>query len=151
MYIGTTITPSQIKIGPYPNRTYTQFIDIHRQYFLCRVQGSIHTHTHFHIIKEGGVILTGKNNKATGLWRVPLENINPQIYIEHRINSAYHMTNQTDLLKYLHAAAFSPFKLTYIREIRKRYLQSWSGLALQLVTKYLPNSVSTSKGHIDQA
>ena len=61
------------------------------------------------------------------------------------------MTNQTDLLKYLHAAAFSPFKLTYIREIKKRYLQSWSGLALQLVTKYLPNSVSTSKGHIDQA
>ena len=52
-----------------------------------------------------------------GLWRVPLGNNNPQLdrHIKYRINSAYHMKNQTDLVKYLHAAPFIPVKSTLIK------------------------------------
>ena len=33
----------------------------------------------------------------------------------------------------------------------KLYLQLWPGLTVQLVNKYLPNSVATEKGHIYQS
>ena len=59
------------------------------------------------------------------------------------------MANQTDLIKYLHAAAFSPVKSTYIRANQKLYFQSWPVFTVQLVNTCLPNSVS--KVHIDQA
>ena len=91
--------------------------------------------------------------KKTGLWRVPLENNNQQLGrdIEHRISSSHHMKNQTDLVKYLHVAVFRPVHSTWTREIQKWYFQTWTGLTVQLVTKYLPNSVATEKGHMDQA
>ena len=53
-------------------------------------------------------------------------------------------------MKYLHAAAFIPVKSTWIKNIHKRYFQSCPGITVKLVNKYLWNSVSTARGHIDQ-
>ena len=56
--------------------------------------------------------------KSTRLCRVLLENNNTNLDrdIEHMINSAYHMTNQTYLVKYLHVAAFIPAKSASYQE-----------------------------------
>ena len=66
------------------------------------------------------------------------------------INSAYHMKNQTYSVKYLHVATFSPGNSTWIKSIQKCNFQSWRELTVQLINKYLPNSVATSRGHIYQ-
>ena len=58
------------------------------------------------------------------------------------------MTNKTNLVKCLHTAALNPVKSTWIRVIKKGNLQSWPGLTVKLVTKYLPNSVTTSNIYI---
>ena len=113
------------------------------------MQGSFRTHKSTHH-KGRKIILNGTMDKSTELWKVPLENKNPKLDrdIEHGINRTYHIPNRTDLFKYLHVEYFSPFKKTYIREIRKRHFQSWPGLTVKIVTKYFPNIVPTSKGHI---
>ena len=55
------------------------------------------------------------------------------------------MRNQKYLAKYLHEKAFVPVKSTWIRTIQKLYFQSWPRLTVQIINKYLPNIVATSK------
>ena len=66
------------------------------------MQGIIFIHKDTHH-KGWKTILIGTRDKTTGLWIVPLENINnnPKIVKnpERWIDSAYNMTNQTDLVK----------------------------------------------------
>ena len=114
---------------------------------------AVFTHKKRPHYKGRKIILTGTREKATVLWRVPLENKNPHLdrYIEHRINSKYHMINQTYLVKYLNAVSCIPVKSTYIESIQKVEFQSWHGLTVKLANKYLPKSVDTEKVHIDQS
>ena len=60
------------------------------------------------------------------------------------------MRNQTDLVKYPHAEAFSPVKTTWINVIQKVYFQSWPVLTAYMVKQYLPNNEITAKAHIEQ-
>ena len=66
------------------------------------------------------------------------------------INIAYHRTKKSDLLKFLHVADFIPVKLTWIILTQKVYFQLWPRLTVQLVTKYISNSVATARGQIYQ-
>ena len=117
MFIGISATPPKINRGPYLSRTDTQFIDIHWNFFDAGCK-AVFTHTSIHSIKDEKTILTVTWYKTTVLWRVRLEK-NPQLdkNIEHRINIAYHMTNQIYLVKCLHREAFSRAKSTCIRAI----------------------------------
>ena len=53
-------------------------------------------------------------------------------------------------MQYLHAAAFSPVPATWIKAIQKGFFTSWPGLTAKAVSKHLPKSIDTSKGHLDQ-
>ena len=53
-------------------------------------------------------------------------------------------------MQYLHLAAFSPVPATWIKAIQKVLFQSWPGLTTKAVGKYLPKSIATNKGHLDQ-
>ena len=55
----------------------------------------------------------------------------------------------TDLVKYLHAAAFSPVKSTFQKAIQNNHFKSWPGLT-PTILKHLPTSVNTVQGHIRQ-
>ena len=54
------------------------------------------------------------------------------------------------LVTYLHACCFSPVKSTFKKAITKGFLKTFPGLTPQLVDKYLPPSVATAKGHLNQ-
>jgi hypothetical protein len=54
------------------------------------------------------------------------------------------------LVIFLHAAAGSPTPSTWIPAIKKRFYATWPGLTTQLVSKHLPPSAATIKGHLDQ-
>ena len=48
------------------------------------------------------------------------------------------------------ASCICPSKSTLLRAESRKYLTSWPGMTTELVTKYLPNSLATAKGHLDQ-
>ena len=54
------------------------------------------------------------------------------------------------LVTYFHACCFSPVKSTFKKAITKGFLKTFPGLTPQLVDKYLPPSVATAKGHLNQ-
>ena len=53
-----------------------------------------------------------------------------------------------DLVKYLHATCFSPVSSTWTKAIKNNHFQSWPGLTAKLVTKYLPLTTATVRGHL---
>jgi hypothetical protein len=99
-----------------------------------------------------------------GLWRFPLsrnstaqelkttipQQSNSINHIQPQINSAYDYTTHPALVKFLHATAFSPVKLTWIQAIKKGFFHSWPGLTTQAINKHFPKSNATTKGHMDQ-
>ena len=52
------------------------------------------------------------------------------------------------MIKFLHAACFSPCPSTFIKAINNGNFDSWPGLHPQLIKKYLQPSVATLKGHM---
>ena len=55
-----------------------------------------------------------------------------------------------DLIKFHHTVLFSPLQSTLIKAIRNNHLFIWPGLDENLVTKHLPPSLNTAKGHLQQ-
>ena len=53
-------------------------------------------------------------------------------------------------MKYLHAAAFILVTAACIKAIQKGVFTSWTGLTANEVAKHLPESITTSKGHLYQ-
>ena len=64
-------------------------------------------------------------------------------------NNAYATTTKADLIQYLHQAAFSPVKKTWMNAIENGQFATWPGLTKEAVRKYLPeSSPATDKGHM---
>ena len=59
-----------------------------------------------------------------------------------------HPKTKHDLSKYLHACAFSPNPSTLLRSVKRGHFDSWPNLSPTLITKHLPKSLATSKGHM---
>ena len=57
---------------------------------------------------------------------------------------------QLDLITFLHGACFAPVTSTWVKAIKNGHFTTWPGLTSELVTKYLPTSVYTAKGHLNQ-
>ena len=60
------------------------------------------------------------------------------------------MSTKSDLVHYLHRAAFSPVISTWTKAINAVYYTTWPGLTSQLVRKHLPKALATSQGHLRQ-
>jgi hypothetical protein len=71
-------------------------------------------------------------------------------YTAHLANSVYACNTQQKLIKYYHAALFSPTKTTLIKAAQRGYLQGWPGLTQAAINKRLENSEATIKGHLNQ-
>jgi hypothetical protein len=65
-------------------------------------------------------------------------------------NNVHEMRNKSDLIAYLHHACFSPTKSTWLKAINADYFATWPGLTAELVSKHLPQSIATAKGHLRQ-
>ena len=58
--------------------------------------------------------------------------------------------NKTGLVKYYHAACFSPVLSTWLKAIRQGKFSSWQGLIIDLFCKYFKKSMNTTLGHMHQ-
>ena len=88
--------------------------------------------------------MEGNRSEVNGLWYVELPTA-------HQIcNTVYHASSQAELVKFLHGACFSPTISTFVGAIKAGYLKTWPGLTVPLVNKWLPKSMATAKGHLDQ-
>ena len=63
------------------------------------------------------------------------------------VNNAFAMATKPDLAMYYHRAAFSPVPTTFISAINKGNFSTWSVLTAELISKHLPKSLATTKGH----
>ena len=62
-------------------------------------------------------------------------------------NNAFSMATKPDLAMYYHSAAFSPVPTTFIIAINNGNFSTWPGLTSYLISKNLPKSLATAKGH----
>jgi hypothetical protein len=100
------------------------------------------------VSKNGKHVMYGSRYPKSRLWRV---NSKQNFETENvQCNHAHDNNNQKDLIKYLHAACFSPFKSTWITAIKNGNFSSWSGLTEHAVEKYFSKSTYTTKGHLNQ-
>ena len=62
-------------------------------------------------------------------------------------NNAFSMATNPDLAMYYHRAAFYPVPTTFITAINNGNFYTWPVLTAELISKHLPNSLATEKGH----
>ena len=67
--------------------------------------------------------------------------------IKYLANNAFAMATKPDLTMYYHRAAFSPVPTTFITSINNGNFSTCPGLTAELISKHLPKSLATAKGH----
>ena len=105
------------------------------------------------ITKNKSIIMTGKRDEITGMWLIPMPHKTTKLQNQKQTQYSNVITKlhpKSKLVKFLHAAAFSPCKSTWIKAIKAGFFATWPGLTHELVSKFLPNSEHTAMGHLDQ-
>ena len=75
--------------------------------------------------------------------------IKEQVQVDHRLNVILRKKQtHVQLAQYLHKTCFSPTTTTFTKAIRKNNFLTWPGLTKALVSKYLPKSIATARGHM---
>ena len=119
------------------------------------------TKNKIHVVKNNKIVIQGKRNTNDGLWDIPIEKA-PNLPTQHHVDNVNTTHQQklgviirkkqkkVDLIKYLHAACFSPVPSTFVRAIKRNHLTTWPGLTTKLVQTSLQPSMATAKGHLAQ-
>ena len=106
------------------------------------------THSHLRVTKDNKTILTGTRNHTNGMWYVPLHNRpSPKLEFAH-VTTPLHPISK--LIKFLHSAAFSPSISTWTKAVQAGFFATWPELTAKNIAKYLPKSIPTAMGHLDQ-
>ena len=95
--------------------------------------------------KNEKTILHGQRNQTDGLWDIKFTKNPLQANVIIRKNML-----KKDLITFLHGACFSPCPTTFTKAIKNGNFITWPGLTPELVTKFLPTSVATVRGHLKQ-
>ena len=53
-----------------------------------------------------------------------------------------------DLITFLHAACGAPVPSTWVKAVKNNNFTTWPGISQKLITKHLPSSIATAKGHM---
>ena len=108
------------------------------------------------ILKQNQVIITGLRDHTNGLCNIPLEPSSPAQQSLTRSHPRQangilcYDTTKCQLAKHFHVVAFSPIKSNFITAINRFHFTSWLGLSASLISKQIPQSPFTVKGHLDQ-
>ena len=65
-------------------------------------------------------------------------------------NNVHTLSTTSDIIQYLHQAAFVPVVSTWTTTITTGFFTTWPGLNSALVYKHLSKSLATAKGHLRQ-
>ena len=104
--------------------------------------------TKLNVLKNNNIIMQGKRNLQDGLWDIPLPPVTCELQQHHANILICRDKSKSELAQYLHAACNSPSISTFIRAIKNNIFLSWPGLTADLITKHLPKSLATAKGHL---
>jgi hypothetical protein len=121
---------------------------------------AVFSRDHCKIYRKNECILTGPRDPTSRLWLLPLAATNhtaatacgPTTVLPAKAYSmnAYTTSNSTELMQFLHAAAFSPVTSTFLTAISAQHFHSWPGLSTARVRRFLPKSIPTAMGHLDR-
>ena len=98
------------------------------------------------ITKNSKIILKEQQNKSDGLCDIPMSK--PLRHREYSIITRD--KTKTDIIQYLHGCCFSPMPIKFLKAIKNGIFLTWPGLNNQILLKYLPPSIATALGHLDQ-
>jgi hypothetical protein len=98
---------------------------------------------------DGNLVMPGIRYQRSLLRRVALQET-PKSNYKNACNHAHETSNFKELTNYIHAAAFSPVKSTWIKAIQNVNFSSWPGLTEDAVQKHLSKSTAPVKGHLNQ-
>jgi hypothetical protein len=103
------------------------------------------------VTNGGSTILTGKRDKHSRLWSVPI-NPTPQLNgrQKHAAHNVYEQKSIRDTITYLHAGCFILVTDTWLKSIQNGHFATWPSVAVENVRKYLGKSNATTKGHLHQ-
>ena len=90
--------------------------------------------------------MQGHRNPDDGLWEIPIKK--PFQHKALAIITRY--KTKTELIQYLHGFCFSPTTCTFIRAIKNGNFLTWPGLNIPNITRFIPASIATALGHLDQ-
>lgn len=105
---------------------------------------------------RGKTILCGHKCTRTGLWLMPMQPMSDDKRIEqpaaavatHMAANAHTTSSKDELAMYHHQSLCSPPASTLLHAINNNQLESFPGLTAQLISKHLPPSTATDKGHM---
>ena len=111
------------------------------------------------ISPKGEPILQGwREENLPRLWRVALGSNKiqkePYTTTSQKIPEAsnvYDLPSMEALVRYMHAAAGSPVRYTWLKAIKNGNFNSWPGLNYNNAAKYCPQSIEKLKGHMVQS
>ena len=132
----------QRRRDPFTSRTLTHLPHINWKFIQCSMQVNLWWKI-VNIKSKGRSILKVWRDWQTRFCSLPLHKCltrKQSLFIEptKQADKVGQTKNFPNLIKYLHAAAFSPFSSTCIAEIGKYFFQSWPGLTEESVQKHLP-------------
>ena len=117
------------------------------------------------ITYRGRILICGKKCTNTGLWMIPLINKTlapPEIISEiphglssEQVNSIQELatsiaetSTKAKLPQYYHQCLLSPPKATLLQALENQPFTTFPGLDHNLISKHLPPSTATDKGHM---
>lgn len=114
---------------------------------------------HAYITKNKKLLITADRNWQDKLWDIKIPRLSPSLRINHMNRQQQHNKmsiiirkhqSKLTLAKYHHHTLFGPTEATLRTAIRNKHLITWPGLTQELLTKGLPQSEATAKGHMKQ-
>ncbi len=124
---------------------------------------TIFTHESFHLYYKTNPepILSGSKKSNQKAWKVQIQQQTkaPDIVLVPVESSAFagklQGTRQTDseYVQFVHASLGFPAPTTFMNVVRKRFItgpNQYTRLTPKLVTKNMPNSMATARGHLDR-
>jgi hypothetical protein len=91
---------------------------------------------------EDNIVLEGMR-VPPGLWTTNIPAL-PQA------NATFSAPLKATALGHLHTSLFSPATQTWTKAILNNHFATWPAFTMQDVRKYLPKSIATTMGHLDQ-
>jgi hypothetical protein len=117
------------------------------------------------VIFEDNIILTGYKDPVSNLWTLSMLGSIPtrtSLDAQHQLpigpcmidaprevaTYLYHRTSKENNVKFMHQSLCNPPKSLLLTAIRHGFLRGAPHLSTHAVTKYIPPSPATSKGHM---
>ena len=105
------------------------------------------------ITYRGSTVLCASKCKKTGLWMIPLTPStadHPPNLMHELAHNVVETSTKSELAQYIHQSLCSPPKPTLLSAIKNSQLRSIPGLTYELISKHLPPSTATDKGHLSR-